>query len=116
MSPPPAVAAADHFRAGRKTGRRMSERRERSDHSEFDGPRPDRNAQGTGPQARRRNSLSRPGSGAVLAGAAQSHHASPNQTSIARPIATFATVPTSTPTLAPTPARMESFKVASPSR
>ena|SRR6056297_1464518 len=49
--PPPAVAAAEHCRAGRKTGRRMSERRERSDHSEFGGPRPDRNAQGTGPEA-----------------------------------------------------------------
>ena len=48
---PPAVAAAEHCRAGRKKGRRMSERRERSDHSEFGGPRPDRNAQGTGPEA-----------------------------------------------------------------
>jgi len=51
MSPHPAVAAAEHCRAGRKKGRRMSERRERSDHSEFGGPRPDRNAQGTGPEA-----------------------------------------------------------------
>ena len=49
--PHPAVAAAEHCRAGRKKGRRMSERRERSDHSEFGGPRPDRNAQGTGPEA-----------------------------------------------------------------
>jgi len=48
---PPAVAAAEHCRAGRKKGRRMSERRERSDHSEFGGPRPDRNAQGTRPEA-----------------------------------------------------------------
>src|SRR6056297_428876 len=30
---------------------RMFERRKRSDHSEFGGPRPDRNAQGTGPEA-----------------------------------------------------------------
>ena len=51
MSPHPAVVAAEHCRAGRKKGRRMSERRERSDHSEFGGPRPDRNAQGTGPEA-----------------------------------------------------------------
>ena len=49
--PPPAVAAAEHCRAGRKKGRRMSERRERSDHSEFGGPRPDQNGQGTRPEA-----------------------------------------------------------------
>ena len=49
--PHPAVAAAEHCRAGRRKGRRMSERRKRSDHSEFGGPRPDRNAQGTGPEA-----------------------------------------------------------------
>src|SRR6056297_732318 len=49
--PQPAVAAAEHCRAGRKKGRRMSERREQSERSEFGGPRPDRNAQGTGPEA-----------------------------------------------------------------
>ena len=49
--PAPTVAAAEHCRAGRKKGRRMSERRERSERSEFGGPRPDRNAQGTGPEA-----------------------------------------------------------------
>jgi len=49
--PHPAVAAAEHCRAGRKKGRRMSERREQSERSEFGGPRPDRNAQGTGLEA-----------------------------------------------------------------
>ena len=52
--PHPAVAAAEHCRAGRKKGRSMSERREQSERSEFGGPRPDRNAQGTGPKDRRR--------------------------------------------------------------
>jgi len=48
---PPAAVAAAHCRAGRKKGRRMSERREQSHHSEFGGPRPDRNAQGNAPEA-----------------------------------------------------------------